>query len=279
MLFLACSQKQYEQIVSAPPRVVEPEIVVDMSKSELIGRIVSDNRLNVVNTYIMELERRINTRTITDIDDKYDIYNKIKQCGDNLIIYKFVYLLSKLPTDNKILSTAKRDLKSHEISHFIAGYAYLIRKDEKYLTENCKFDNYENIDPLIRYIFLSTAPIIRSREQWIKVNIENYLTWNPRESKTFIVDQGNPYRLKLLQECNHVAEYIVSRNKEYIDPVLPHDLIWLLGEIGDSCSFELLLDAHCYKPDYRTAISLGACVGSLQLEKMFTKSVVCNFLN
>jgi hypothetical protein len=270
-IFAGCSQEQLSQPeqLSGAVESVQSEQALDV---DLIKKLDSKER-KVVNEYIAELDRQINKGTVTDIKDKYKIYSKIKSNkNDAAIIYKTVSLLSRVPLDNSILSSAKDDLKSTDSSRFIAGYTYLFGKDEKYLVDNCKFYEYEKIDPFVKSMFAGTIPVVQSREIWLEKTIDRYLKWQPNKSgKKLIMDEGNPYRIELLKEHNFVAEYIVQHAEKYANPVLDHSLIWLLGEIGSPCATELLLAAHCAKPDYRTAISLGACAGSLQLELLVEK--------
>jgi hypothetical protein len=251
-------------------------------KSALIEDLNSADH-KIVSTSVFELQRRLNMGKLPDIDDKYDIYNKIKSSSHNvMVIQNVVRLLSNFPPDNKILRAAKEDLQSPNTNCFIAGFTYLINKDENYLVENYKFDDYERIDPFLRGVFQATTPIKNWREKWLHDNIELFMKLflsksNMQEENIY---KDNPYRLKLLGvglsygEGNYVANYIVSHADQYAVPVLPNGLIWLLGEIGDPCATELLLSAHCNKPTYRSSISLGACVGPSQLEL-----IVKNFNN
>ena len=99
--------------------------------------------------------------------------------------------------------------------------------------------------------------------------LSKYQTWYPGKDGPVIPDSPNPYHKMLLAERDDVVVRIISNPQIYADPVLSLDLTCLLGEIGDSKAFDLLLEGHCYAPDIRTSISLGACVDLLQVGSMF----------
>jgi len=105
----------------------------------------------------------------------------------------------------------------------------------------------------------------------IKELLDKYLTWTSFDpsKKSFIADEENPYHKPLLEKGKLVAEY-VSKNKEQytLNGKLNLHLVWILGEIADPSSFDILLTNYLASPDYRLAISLAACTTKDNIEKV-----------
>ncbi|MDZ7618415.1 MAG: hypothetical protein U1E05_15530 [Patescibacteria group bacterium] len=99
----------------------------------------------------------------------------------------------------------------------------------------------------------------------IDATLDKYLSWVASKE---IADQPNPFREPLLKEGSAVSAYIAANKDRFARPQVPVKLVWLVGEIGSSACFDMLLDEYQERPNYRTAVSLAACTGSLQIEQL-----------
>jgi hypothetical protein len=235
-----------------------------LPQDKLVELILSKKR-GIAASCVMELDSRINRGAVTDIPDKHIIYKKIKLSEDNSLIYKVVTVLSKLPKDNQIVNMAVKDMQSKQTNFFVAGYGYLVRCDEELSAKSFPFTDYNVVLPDVRQLFHYTQPISQIRNQWIKITLENYMSF-----RSDVVDGDNPYRKLLLEERTYVVEYISENWKKYANPVLPLSLVWLLGEFGDSKVFDLMLETYCDNVNMRTAISLGACLEQSRIDDLFS---------
>ncbi|MDR2641975.1 MAG: hypothetical protein LBC74_04200, partial [Planctomycetaceae bacterium] len=262
------------------------EQLAGLSKSKLIKNLNSENRL-IVNLSAGELLKRVNRGDIKNIGGKYDIYDKIKRSNhDIMVVHKVALLLSRFPKDNRIMNDAKKDIKNTDERSSIAGLSYLIYQDEQYVLDNYKIEKYEEINQIVKGLFYNTVLVKNARDKWLSENVDNFIKWQPETS--YISEEhvygNNPYRLKILRE--NIGEYddcIVRMADKYMNPILPRRLVWLLGEFHKPYAYEVLLFAYCAKPENRTAISLGACIGRSEFivkyldynsKRIFLKSIL-----
>ena len=63
----------------------------------------------------------------------------------------------------------------------------------------------------------------------------------------------------------------MNRHRErYMRPSIPLVLLYLLGESASFSSFDILLENYVNMQDFRSAITLACCTGSLQVETLFS---------
>jgi hypothetical protein len=234
------------------------------STVELSKLLLSGDRKQVLFAS-SEIDVRLNRGEIKNIGKKYEIYLSSKKSKDIFVIARMAEILARMPLDSNIELAAKKDLNSQDVNNFIGGYKYMVKFDEKFADAQVKYTSYKDIPILIRQFLYNAKPIVKLRNQWINETLKKFLTWQSSGTR----DEPNPYRKILLEESHYVIDYVLVNPSEYGVQPIPLGLIYLLGEIGDTRTFELLLQAYHHDANFRTAISLGACVGPLCLESMF----------
>lgn len=101
--------------------------------------------------------------------------------------------------------------------------------------------------------------------QEIKDLLSAFLQWRPSGTKC---DEGNPFEQTLV-ELGASLTPVIAALYPSSDAVLPLAIVCILGEIGDSEAFDLLLREYLARPSMRTAVSLGSCLGALSMNKLF----------
>jgi hypothetical protein len=71
-------------------------------------------------------------------------------------------------------------------------------------------------------------------------------------------DIPNPYEAEILARGEPMVEFLVRRFDT--GQPLPSEFIWLFGQFGSPRAFPLLVKDYVANPNFRTAISIGACL-------------------
>ena len=87
----------------------------------------------------------------------------------------------------------------------------------------------------------------------VETLVNHFMTWKAgpwREG----MDMDNPYRQAMVERSEQVVPYILEN-----PPGMSLEMIWLLGEIGDTRCFDILLKEYRKQPGSVRACSLAAC--------------------
>jgi hypothetical protein len=212
-----------------------------------------------------------------DLSDKYELFQKVVETGDLGHIYGVAYLLSRLPEDDRLVEYAVGVVNAErakpdagEVTPLLmASLTYLAKQRPDVFEGYFNGKKYESLDDTLKQAFATNPVVMSLRDEYYKGLISAYLQWKPQSGQA---DQGNPYRLKMLQVGARLTWIIASM---YADPdaALPLPLIWIMGEIGETggetVAFDLLLREYLARPTMRTAVSLGSCLGSLSMKRLF----------
>ncbi|MDD2744465.1 MAG: hypothetical protein PHV02_19565 [Rhodocyclaceae bacterium] len=247
--------------------IVDGEVSSEASTEALIGKLISDRPLERENALESLIARRRKTDNRLDIENKKKVIEKVVCIQSPSYVYRVSHFLAGLPVDQEMISWSESALNRDRVGVFelIGALAYLEEQKPNAFEAYFRSHSIETIDPIICRSFASSQIVITLRDQKLNKLIDNYLQWRPTKERA---DDSNPYRKELVAEGDEVARLIVERFGK-VDSPLPLSLIWLLGEIGSPCTFDLLLKEYARNPTVRTAISLGSCLGSLHLAKFF----------
>lgn len=202
-----------------------------------------------------------------DLKNKEDIFRRVISLGQPNYAYRACHFLAKLPEDRAVTRLAESvvDKKNQDITELVGVLAYLeIRRPQVFLAFFEKRTYLEIKDSMLM-LFASSDIVCRKKEDYHRQVLKEYLNWNPDKYQR---DTPNPYRQKLLDEGHAIVPMLVKIYSEG-DVQLPLSIIWILGEIGSTDAFDLLLKEYLARPAERTAISLGSCLGSLSSKRLF----------
>lgn len=216
------------------------------------------------NRAILRLFTYANRGYLPDLDNKASLFAHACTSTDVSFAYKLSCLLARLPKDRQIVSEAEKMLDGKAPSQVIAAIAYLERYSPVSVERYFRGKEYSGLPSPIRGLFHDNPHLVRLRDAYIAETLEKYLNWpQPKEA-----DQPNPFRDALLKDASDVSSYIAANKDQFTRPEIPLRLLWLLGEIGNPVCFDMLMQEYRTRPDYRRAVSLAACTGSLQIEQL-----------
>ncbi len=220
------------------------------------------------NRGILWLATHINRGDLKNLEDKAALFAKASTSTDIAFAYKLATVLAMLPKDLNIVIEAREALKGTKQPKLIAAIAYLERHEPKAVEEYFKNKEYSALSESIKQVLAGSLYVVALKEQYIAATLGKYLAWTPGPPSKAILDKPNPFHGVLLEERRHVVAYVMKNKERFSRPKMDLGMVWLLGEIGDSRSFELLLSEYRSRPNYRTAVSLAACTGSLQIDPL-----------
>ena len=237
---------------------------------------------------LMKLSIMHNRGELANLPCKKKIFDiLIKNSDDELFLHQSILFLSKFDLDNAILLRCKHNIHSRECpeKELIASLSYLSEKDLMEYNGFFEGKNYLTIDNSIKRLFYNTSIVKEKRDLFLSQALMELA--KPAEMKEatlmkYDAPLDNNHDLlynQLLKEAKYVPIYINTHKKDFMTPTLPLVLLYLLGEIHSSESFELLLDNYLMEANFRSAITLACCTGSLQLDALFNALINNGMLN
>ncbi|MGB3087901.1 MAG: hypothetical protein WBC53_09290 [Phycisphaerae bacterium] len=251
-------------------------------------RLLSSESMAERNKGVLALFGYVNREDLKDLKDKASLFRQASTSPDVRFAYKLASLLARFPRDPETVTEAEKALGNStktekapqtpgqgkassespygkEQSQIVAAIAYLERHSPASVEGYLKGKEYDSIPASVRAFFGANPMLMQIREVYIGKMLDSYLAWAPPQGRP---DQPNPFREALLVERGGVVAYVAKNRDRLSQPKMNIGLIWLLGEIGDSACFEILAQEYRLHPGYRTAVSLAACTGSLQISKL-----------
>ncbi len=200
-----------------------------------------------------------------ELSNKYAIFLSLLHVDQPGFAYRASHFLGQLPEDSNIVE------RSHAILHKVAttnemlcALAYLENARPQEFTAYFAEKTYTNVPTFIARTFASSEPLRRLIDKYHLDLIANYLAWKPSLTGSGI---ENPFRQDILRESASISHAILGVCNGLNTNRLSRRLILIMGEIGSSDFFDVLLREYRMLPNDRTAISIASCIGSLQVLK------------
>lgn len=149
----------------------------------------------------------------------------------------------------------------------IAALTYVSAFDRESFESFFKDVDYQDIDQVHKELF-ATMPIIQEkRDIFLKEALEKLCARVYDGNQK--MDGESEMHKALIKESQFVPGFINRNVRSYMNPAFPLEILYLLGEIHSSDSFDVLLENYMIDSNFRSAITLAACTGSLQLTQLF----------
>ncbi len=205
-----------------------------------------------------------------DLEHKLLLFKQIVALDSPNYAYRATCFLAKLPVDDEVLTLAKRAVADEKcgLSLLIGSLAYAEGHAPEEFGSFFRSRKYEEHDKAVLALFAASEAVQEIRHAHFGSLVDSYLTWQPGD----VADTENPFRPAILRAGNsivpelHAALSTCGQNRGSAIKV-----VWILGEIGSPESFDLLLTEYLAAPSHRVGISLGACLGSLNVERLFAE--------
>jgi hypothetical protein len=230
-----------------------------------------------------KLNAMFNRGELIDLPDKKNIFDSLlKNSPDNYFLYQSIRFLSKFNKDEGILQECDHDLnsKNYDDKAVIAALTYRLTHDLSAFNRFFADKDFSDIDDFFKEIFKDTLVIEQKRNDFLEENLRKMLDGKKMSaSGSFTADAPNQYYQVLQKNREYIPELINRHKKQFMTPSLPLEILYLLGECHSFESFDILLENYLIDPNFRSAISLAACTGRLQVKTLFTTLESKNLLN
>jgi len=231
-------------------------------------------RFNALGVLTKALNRSTFDGSSFDLSGKCELFRKVVEIGSLGHVSGVAHLLSRLPEDATLVQFAEDTIKTEgtrpdtgEASLLLVGaLAYLENQRPAVFESYFNGKRYEDLSETFRQTFATSAIVVKLRDDFYRELVLAFIQWKPSQNGP--LDQNNPLRAKIVELGPSLTPTIAATYASS-DSVLPLSLIWVLGEVGDRGAFDLLLREYLARPSMRTAISLGSCLGSLSMNKLF----------
>lgn len=232
---------------------------------------------------LVKLNIMFNRGELIDLPQKKDIFIiLLKNSPNNYFLYQSVLFLSKFKKDDDILQKCNNYLnsKNNDNKVVIASLTYTLEHDISAFNLFFTDKEFLDIDNFLRTIFAKATIIVQKRNDFLEETLKKLLDGKEKLNiKNFTTDVPNQYYQELQKNLEYIPE-LINRHKKYcMKPSLLLNILYLLGEAHSFESFDILLENYLIDPSFRSAISLAACTGSLQVKTLFTTLKSKNLLD
>ena len=231
------------------------------------------------NKGLVELSIMHNQGILIDLPKKKEIFDILLiRSRHEYFLFDSITFLSKFPCDMTIVKQCRCTLVSKNPSRrsLLASLAYLRQYDNQLFSDYIKKNNYVSLDDVLKDMLPGDKDVVRCRDKYIETTLEGLL--NQKDAimdnvREYTFDQSNSKYIELVKEASEYLPSFVNRHRErYMRPSIPLVLLYLLIESASFSSFDILLENYVNMRDFRSAITLACCTGSLQVETLFSVS-------
>ena len=222
---------------------------------------------------LVELSIMRNRGELKDLPLKKDIFESLITNSKNIFfLYDSIAFLASFSKDDELLRHCKLNI-THKVrtqNILIASLTYVSVYDEQAFEQYFSKKEYLQIQEEIRTLFAWHPVMMQKRDQFLIDALLRKPKMEPISSKEhvrkIIADDSDPVYLLLLKEEAFITDFVNRNKKLLMTPTLPLQLQELLGEIHSFESFDILLENYLQEQNFRSAITLASCIGSLQIE-------------